>query len=244
MPKSFLLALLNMMILAPVIHAQTEAAGPEIRNLRDVLAAGGLPLWVIVALSVIALFLVIFFLFTFRAAILYPKSFLREAEDAAEEGDLEALRAVCTANPSAAARIVAAATEQISGSGRADYIAVRDAVEDEGSRQASVLWQRLQYLMDVAVISPMVGLLGTVLGMLDSFANLQAEVGTVRPLTISQGVAKALITTAGGLVVGIVAMVLYALFRGRVHQLVAGLEESCSLILRRFTGNFKPENDA
>ncbi|MCF7853814.1 MAG: MotA/TolQ/ExbB proton channel family protein [Candidatus Pacebacteria bacterium] len=229
--------IMNALFLVPTVLAQ-DGAGPQIQTFGDVIAAGGWPMKVIIAFSIAGLALVIWFLFTLRSGILYPKQFLREAGVAADDGDLEALEAVCRASRSPAARIITAATEQISATQRLDYMAVRDAVEDEGSRQANVLWQRLQYLMDVAVISPMVGLLGTVLGMLESFASMETELGAVRPLTISQGVAKALITTAGGLIVGIAAMILYAVFRGYVNRLLARLEESCSLILRRFVGNY------
>jgi biopolymer transport protein ExbB len=129
--------------------------------------------------------------------------------------------------------VIAAAVEQVEGSERVDYLIVRDAIEGEGARQASLLWQRIQYLMDVAVIAPMVGLLGTVLGMLQSFAGMEVEMGVVKPLAVAAGVAKALITTVGGLIVGIVAMGLYALFRGRVNSLVGGLENGCGRVFRR-----------
>ena len=217
-----------------VAHAQGAGEAQQIETFQDIIDVGGWPVKVIIALSIIATFLVLFFLFSLRAGALFPRSFIREAEDAAEEGDVEALEALCQENGSAAARIIGSAAEQIAGEQRADYMIVRDAIEDEGARQAGKLWQRIQYLMDVAVIAPMVGLLGTVLGMLKAFAGVEAEVGGVKPLQLAQGVSQALITTAAGLIVGIAAMVLYAIFRGRVNKLIAGLESACSRVLRRF----------
>jgi len=225
---------LNAALLLPFAACAQESDGIQITSFREVIMAGGWPMKVIILFSVLAVFLVILFLLTLRAGVLFPKEFVRQATDVATEGDLEALQAVCEQDKSPAAKIIAAAVEQMSMAERVDYMAARDAVEDEGSRQAGFLWQRLQYLMDIAVISPMVGLLGTVLGMLESFAGMKTELGAVRPATLSQGVAKALITTAGGLIVGIAAMVLYAIFRGRVNQLIARMEETCSLIVRRF----------
>ena len=215
------------------VAAEAEAA-QSLNTFGDILEAGGVPMKVILGLSILGTFLVIFFLLTLRANALYPKAFLREAQDAAEDGDIEVLSAICQENDSPAARIVGAAAEQVVGAPQVDYMVIRDAIEDEGARQAGILWQRIQYLMDIAVVAPMVGLLGTVLGMLQSFSNLQSELGVVRPEALAQGVAKALITTAGGLIVGIAAMILYALFRGRVNKLVSGLEGACSRILRRF----------
>lgn len=213
----------------------SSSADQRLRSFKDILDQGGWTMDVIVALSALSTCFVIFYLFTIRAGVLYPKVFVQEAEDAADEGDIEALTAICQDSDSAAAKIIGAAAEQMAGEKRADYMVVRDAIEDEGARQAGILWQRIQYLQDVAVISPMVGLLGTVLGMLESFASLEVEVGAVIPTQLAEGVAKALITTAGGLVVGIAAMVLYAYFRGRVSNLTAGLESACSRVLRRLT---------
>ena len=240
--QHYQIRLLAAFWLAPFLASAQQAAessGSQLTSLRDVIAAGGWPMTVIIALSAFALFLVIFFLFTLRKGALVPPGFMREADTAAGNGDLEALEAVCREDRSPAARIISAATEQIAIAERFDYIAVRDAVEDEGSRQASALWQRLQYLMDVAVVAPMVGLLGTVLGMLESFAGMKTELGAVRPASISQGVSKALITTAGGLIVGIAAMILYAAFRGHLNRLLARMEEVCNNTLRKFVSHYE-----
>jgi biopolymer transport protein ExbB len=194
-------------------------------------------MYVIIGLSVLAVVLAVFFLFTLRASVLYPRPFLREVGDAAQRGDLEAVVSLCGENDSAAAAIIGGAMEQMKGADQVDYLLIRDAIEDEGGMVAGACFQRVQYLLDIAVIAPMVGLLGTVLGMLQSFSGLQAELGAVKQTVLAQGVAKALITTAGGLLVGIAAMVLYALFRGRVSKLVAGLENACARVLRSIVGN-------
>ena len=98
----------------------------------------------------------------------------------------------------------------------------------EGARQASSLWQRISYLNDIAIIAPMLGLLGTVVGMLDSFLAITyrggTTVGTVNPAALASGVATALITTVGGLIVGIIATIAYAYFRGVVQRIVITME--------------------
>jgi biopolymer transport protein ExbB len=80
----------------------------------------------------------------------------------------------------------------------------------------------------------MIGLLGTVLGMREAFAGLQVDIGSSNPVHLADGVAKAMITTAAGLILGITAMVVHSYFRGRVHDLVSGLENRCSRVLRIF----------
>ncbi|MFW5802644.1 MAG: MotA/TolQ/ExbB proton channel family protein [Verrucomicrobiota bacterium] len=209
----------------------------ELNTFRDVLAAGGWPMDVLILLSILAIALVVFFLLSLRSPVLHPRAFMRQAENAAMEGDVEALQSICERSSCAAARVLKAACEHMLPDMGGDYAIVRDAIEDEGARQAGVLWQRIQYLMDIAVIAPMVGLLGTVLGMLDSFAGMNMEVGGVNPISLSGGISKALVTTAGGLVVGIAAMVLYSLFRGRVNRLVSGLETATNEVLRLYIRN-------
>ena len=223
-----------LLALAPVALLAAEQSLRTV-PLREVFDKGGIAMKVIAVLSVLSLFLAFLFAFTMRPGTLFPKRFLRDAEDAAEEGDLEALRALCASNESPAARIIESATEVLAGDSRVDYMVVRDAIEDEGVRQAGALWQRIQYLQDIAVISPMVGLLGTVMGMMHSFAGLQAGVAFANKAdALAAGVAEALYTTAGGLLVAIVTMAIYAFFRGQVNRLVGGMENACNRVLRRY----------
>ncbi len=235
--QTLLMTIMGIPFFSSVLTAApNEMVNKQLQNFRDLIETGGWTMYVIIALSALTTFFVLLFLFTLRANALFPKSFIREAEDAAEEGDIEALQALCEENDSAAARIIGAAAEQMAGEQRADYMIVRDGIEDEGGRQAGHLWQRIQYLLDIAVVAPMVGLLGTVLGMLESFSGLKMEVGAVKPVELAQGVSKALVTTASGLTVGIAAMILYAIFRGRVNKLISELEHACSRVLRRLLG--------
>jgi len=230
--KQVLAWVLTALLVAPQLLIAAEQSNGARSFKQVIIEDGGWPMKVILALSIFMTFLVIYFLFSLRQSVLFPRAFVREIEAAAQEGDIEALVAICHGNESATALVVRAAAEQFVGSNNVDYAVLRDAIEDEGARQAGFLWQRIQYLMDVAIIAPMVGLLGTVLGMLQSFSGLQTELGAVRPEALAQGVSKALVTTAGGLVVGITAMVLYAIFRGRVSSLIAGLENVCNRVIR------------
>ena len=112
---------------------------------------------------------------------------------------------------------------------------VREIAETEGVRQASSLSHRITYLADVGTIAPMVGLLGTVSGMIHSFGALATDIATSKPMMLAQGVSEALVCTASGLVVGIVAFTGYAYFRGRVQRLTADLEAASTQILAVFS---------
>ena len=223
--------------------ADTEAErGEEEKTgaitIEDIMVRGGWLMNVIAGLSLLAIALLFFYLLSMRQGTLYPRSFIMEAQDAAEDGDLEGLRDLCLNNGSCAAKIISAALEQCEDGHVADHVILRDAMEDEGGRQAGMLWQRLQYLMDIAVIAPMVGLLGTVWGMMVSFSGLESGVSMINKAdTLANGVSQAMYTTFGGLIVGIFAMAMYDLMRGRLNKLIGGMESACNSVLRRLSAS-------
>ena len=207
-------------------------------TIEDIMVRGGWLMNVIAGLSLLAIALLFFYLLSMRQGTLYPRSFIMEAQDAAEDGDLEGLRDLCLNNGSCAAKIIGAALEQCEDGHVADHVVLRDAMEDEGGRQAGMMWQRLQYLMDIAVIAPMVGLLGTVWGMMVSFSGLESGVSMINKAdTLANGVSQAMYTTFGGLIVGIFAMAMYDLMRGRLNKLIGGMESACNSVLRRLSAS-------
>ncbi|MDD4097956.1 MAG: MotA/TolQ/ExbB proton channel family protein [Lentisphaeria bacterium] len=227
--------------LTAAVPAASETMAPEaaagdkpVITFRKIMADGGFVMKGILGLSFIAIALIIFYLLTMRSGVLNPKKFIIEAQDAAENGDIETLRDLCRESSSPAARIISASLEQVIPGQPVDYERVKDAMEDEGVRQAGFLWQRLQYLMDVAVLSPMVGLLGTVWGMMVSFSGLESGMNFVNKAdALASGVAQAMYTTFGGLIVGIFAMAAYDILRGRMFKLLSRMESSCGTVLRR-----------
>ena len=224
-------------------EADTEAESGEeektgVITIEDIMVRGGWLMNVIAGLSLLAIALLFFYLLSMRQGTLYPRSFIMEAQDAAEDGDVEGLRDLCLNNGSCAAKIISAALEQCEDGHVADHVVLRDAMEDEGGRQAGMLWQRLQYLMDIAVIAPMVGLLGTVWGMMVSFSGLESGVSMINKAdTLANGVSQAMYTTFGGLIVGIFAMAMYDLMRGRLNKLIGGMESACNSVLRRLSAS-------
>ena len=223
--------------------ADTESESGEeektgVITIEDIMVRGGWLMNVIAGLSLLAIALLFFYLLSMRQGTLYPRSFIMEAQDAAEDGDLEGLRDLCLNNGSCAAKIIGAALEQCEDGHVAEHVVLRDAMEDEGGRQAGMLWQRLQYLMDIAVIAPMVGLLGTVWGMMVSFSGLESGVSMINKAdTLANGVSQAMYTTFGGLIVGIFAMAMYDLMRGRLNKLIGGMESACNSVLRRLSAS-------
>ncbi len=103
----------------------------------------------------------------------------------------------------------------------------------EGGRIAASLMASVDWLADIAAIAPLVGLLGTVLGMFQAFGGIAADVTAgAKPLVLAQGVSQAIVTTIFGLVVAIPALLFHAIFRRRAARRIAELEERADEIRR------------
>lgn len=206
--------------------AKTASQKPA---LIKILGSGGPVMYILGFLSFVALVLVFYYLMSLRVKAIAPPAFIQQAEQAIAQKDFEMLAGICKDNDSPAAKIISAGTEIYIRS-KNNYVMIRDAVEDEGARQAGKLWHKIQPLQDIAVVAPMVGLLGTVIGMIQAFVSLTGEIATPRPTVIASGVSTALITTAAGLIIGIIAMILYSFFRAKINNLLTVLENSCNKV--------------
>src|ERR671914_570403 len=98
---------------------------------------------------------------------------------------------------------------------------VEKAMEDATAEQAARLFRRIEYLSVIGNIAPMVGLLGTVTGMLLAFKQVADTEGSAGAAQLADGIYQALVTTVAGLIIAIPSLGAFALFRSRVDQLVA-----------------------
>ena len=144
--------------------------------------------------------------------------------------------------PGSAGRFATGTTKRLRASFNASWIfsrrtrrprcaEIREIAQTEGVRQASALNQQIAYLADIGTISPMVGLLGTVIGIVRSFGVIAIDAAATRPTMLAQGIGEALIATAAGLLIGIPAMAAYSYFRGRAHALISELEAASTQLL-------------
>ena len=109
----------------------------------------------------------------------------------------------------------------------------------EGTRQASLLSQRIALLADIVTVAPMVGLLGTVIGIIREMHAISRSVNSVQ-MEFASGVAGALIATAGGLLVAIPCVLAYAVFRGRVQAAAsAELEAAATHLMALLSAQYK-----
>ena len=99
--------------------------------------------------------------------------------------------------------------------------------EAEGGRIADRMMSAVDWLADIAAIAPLVGLLGTVLGMFQAFGGIASDVSAgAKPVVLAQGVSQAIVTTIFGLAVAIPSLVAHAFFRRRAQRRIAEIEES------------------
>ena len=202
--------------------AEPEPGGPP--TLWEILKNGGLVMLVLFIMSILTIALIIYYSLAFRRSNLMPPKFVNRLKDILSHRRFDEAAMFCRQNNNIISNIVKSG---IDAAPRGHAI-IQETMNNEGARQASTLWQKISYLNDLAIVAPMLGLLGTVVGMLDSFLAISARGGTsigiINPAAISDGVAKAMITTVAGLSVGIIATIAYAFFRGVVQRLVVSME--------------------
>lgn len=200
-------------------------------SLYQVMQAGGSLMWVIAAISIVVIAMISYFFYVLRPSLVAPPMLLRDLVEKIEDGDMDGAQQLCEEKSSPISAVVLAAINYVRGSRNVEESLLKDIIEGEGSRQAEDIQGQTQYLLDVGVIAPMVGLLGTVFGMLHAFSGIAHDIASAKPVVLAEGVAMALLTTAFGLIVGIPAMAFYSYFRRRASKLVSYLEMASTDVL-------------
>ena len=226
-----------VLLIGPLAQAaeSTPSPGSAQATLLQLMKAGG---WVMVPLiltSVITLSLVVACLFSLRRSTVVTRRFMETAEALLRKRDYLGLIAISNRHSEAVARITSRTLDFTTKNPAASASSIREVAETEGSRIASSLNHRIVYLADIATLSPMLGLLGTVIGIINSFGVLASNTTQPRPMLLAHGVSEALVTTATGLVIGIVAMAFYTIFRGKVASMISDLESATSHIVHIIT---------
>lgn len=175
-------------------------------------------------MSFVTLAMILYFFVVLRKGQVVPEPLRSELMEKVRAGDIEDARRLCGFRRGPLSAVLLSALDHIGSMSEINPMLLRDVVEGEGSRQSESIQGQTQYLMDIAVVAPMIGLLGTVFGMMIAFNAVSGQIAVVRPTALIAGVNKAMLTTAFGLVVGIPAMIFYAYFRNRSAKLVSMLE--------------------
>lgn len=215
---------------APAAAANTGGAAavseqmPEIpsKNLWDIIRAGGIIMIPIAFCSVLTTVFGFERLTVVRRGRVIPGPFVKRFLHQLREGQLDREKALtlCLENGSPVAEVFAAAIRKWGKPG----VEVEQAVLDAGERTVNSLRRYLRVFNGVATISPLLGLLGTVFGMITAFNEISSSNAMGRPELLAGGISEALITTAAGLTVAIPALSIYLYFVSRVDQLIIEID--------------------
>ncbi len=202
-------------------------------NLLEMVSKGGVVMYPILLCSLIAVYIAIERYLVLRKAQLDVGQFMMKVKSIFHQGDVSAVLAFCSQKDAPIANIV---RRGILKHDQGDE-KVRETVEDAGREEVYHLEKRLPVLASMAGIAPMLGFLGTVVGMISAFQQIESLAGNVNPADLAGGIWVALLTTAFGLAVGIPAYAVYNYFVSRVARFVHEMEvtttEFLDLLQRR-----------
>ena len=206
--------------------ADTVAAAPQQQemsySLISMAAKGGFLMIVLLVLSVIAIYLFGKKWWMIHQAGKIDRHFMDDIRDYIHEGKLKSAVTLCTKYNSPVARLVQKGIERI-GRPLSD---IQTAVENVGNAEVARLEKGLPILATLAGGAPMIGFLGTVLGMVQAFFNMSQAGNNIDITLLSSGIYTAMITTVGGLIVGIIAYFGYNYLSSNISDLVFKMESA------------------
>jgi biopolymer transport protein ExbB len=208
---------------APPARSEASAQDDDEPNVlvKNLYAAGWIGALIGVA-SLVAVGFIIEHFVTLRRARLMPEDVLLDLEQMIQEGRIDDAIAYCDTPhaDSMAAHVVQAGLERFRSSefGFADY---KYAVEEAGEDETAKLYRKTEVLGVIGAIAPMLGLLGTVSGMISAFNIIAEKEGAARPDELAGSIGEALVTTFLGLIVAIPCTIFFSFFRNRIDSIVA-----------------------
>ena len=191
-------------------------------SLFEMAAKGGPLMWVLLLLSIVAIYIFGKKWWAIRQAGKIDKDFMMDIRDYIHEGKIKSAMTLCTKYDTPVARMVEAGLAR-TGKPLSD---VQAAVENVGNVEVARLEKGLPYLATIAGGAPMIGFLGTVIGMVQAFFNMSNAGNNIDITLLSGGIYTAMITTVGGLIVGILAYFGYNFLSARVSSLVYSMESA------------------
>lgn len=222
---------------APTTQQAAIADEAASMTFLQLLIKGGWFMIPIGMVSLIGLALIMERLVALRMSRVVPGRFLRGMKAAGR--DVRAAIEYCRGHDSPIARIVGAGLRKLPHGEEA----ARRAIEDAGVNEVHKLRRNLRLLFGVSAVAPMLGLIGTVWGMIEAFRVTAAARGLGRPELLAKGIYEALVTTLGGLIVAIPVLMFYYYFVGKIEQIISVMNDVSEEALEQFTGvNVTTEN--
>jgi len=216
--------LFNLLQTDTLVQAAAPAAQPTemSQSLFSLFAMGGPLMWVLLALSILAIYLIGRKWWIIRQASQIDHNFMNDIRDYMNAGKTKSAITLCRKYDNPVARMVETGIRRL-GRPMAD---IQSAIENTGNIEVARLEKGLPILATIAGGAPMIGFLGTVLGMVKAFFNMSKAGNNIDITLLSDGIYTAMLTTVGGLIVGIIAYFGYNWLTSKVSDLVYKMESS------------------
>jgi biopolymer transport protein ExbB len=211
MTKSRLLALPLLVVLAAVV----TAAPAHALNVGGILKDAGWIGYVIIALSIATLAMIIEYSVNVRRDKICPPELVDELEALLEEEEYQEALELCESEPNFLTSSLAAGLPRINEG----FQKVQEALEAQAGIEAVKLQQKVSWMLFLSNVAPMLGLFGTVSGMIDAFDEIKRLGEKVTPKDLAKGISAALVTTFLGLFVAIPALAAYQIFRNKATRI-------------------------
>jgi biopolymer transport protein ExbB len=216
----------------PPASGTSTTKGPDTvegMSLFETIKAGGLIGGVIIVLLLFAIALVIEHAWTIRRGAIMPPELLADIEEAFDKEEYEQAIAICEEQPTFFTNVIATGLSRVN----AGYKQMEEAMAEAGEEAATQLQHKIGYMALIANIAPMLGLLGTVQGMILAFQQI-ATTSAPKPAELAGDIQLALVTTFLGLMVAIPVMCVYQFFKNRVEKIVLEVGGISSELMARF----------
>ncbi|NKB67057.1 MAG: MotA/TolQ/ExbB proton channel family protein [Candidatus Latescibacteria bacterium] len=183
-------------------------------------ADGGWAMWPLLILLIFGIAVTIERMITLSKAAINAEEFFKNLEETLRNGGPEQAAELCSQTRGPVATVIHAGLLRLNRG----IESVEKSIENTAAVEMAFLERGMVWLSTVANLAPMIGFLGTVSGMIGAFQAIK-EAGDVEPSLVAGGISEALITTASGLIVGIVIQFFYNLFASRIDRIIADMQE-------------------
>ena len=216
-------------VMSPLAQAQDPAPVETISILDNILSAGFVGV-VLILLSIAGVSLIIMNAMQMRRDVLVPPELVGHVEGLFETGDYESALDACEQQPSYFSSVLAAGLPKIDR----PYDEIMEAMEEAGEVESAHLHRKISLISLIAAISPMLGLLGTVIGMVSAFNVIAISKTSPKPKELAGGISQALMTTMMGLIVAIPMTVAYFIFKTKIDAAAVEVSSTATELMEQF----------
>ena len=226
---------------SPANPASAKDSIIPVRNLLQIFQDGGLMMYPIALCSFVLTVFAFQRFIHLRTGRVIPRPFVKRLIEQLQQQQIDREEALelCERNPSPMVSILVAAIKRYGKSA----VEIEQAVLDAGERESNKLRRHMRLLSAISNVAPLLGMLGTVMGMIQSFNDISGAQAMGRPEQLAGGIGQALLTTAAGLLVAIPAYLLYMYFLGRTDQLTMEMDRFAQQLVEVISAEGLQEND-